>query len=291
MDRINQEDIDTIKKECHGDTDDLKQHFFEKWLNTHSDPSWELIIIALKKVGENELAQNISDTLSHEVQIQEDTLQELSELHDSFTSLSFESLLIFKEKINSEKLSLTDVITRTKLEPAYEIEELSYDAELQDVNSFFNIVSKHYHFLNCHLLIVLVKQFLNPSQLLDKLQTHTQDVKKLKNNAKIRYLHRTLAPFTIKSPQDTLVTVRVNNPWGNHELWLVEALLETMFPAKHKDIPKLFRVIPGSLTIVLLVPQHIPLSFIDYSKHKTQFMRLSGIISLSTNRRHLHSTR
>ena len=203
MDGINQKDIDTIKKESHDDTDDLKQHLFEKWLNTHSDPSWDLVIIALRKAGENELAQKLSDTLSHEVKIQEDTLQELSELHDSFTSLSFECLLVFKEKINSQKLSLNDVITRTKHEPAYEIEELSYDTELQDVNSFFNIVSKHYHFLNCHLLVVLVKQFLNPSQLLDKLQKYTQDVKKFKNNAKIRYLHKTLAPFTIKSPQDT----------------------------------------------------------------------------------------
>ena len=74
MDGINQQDIDTNKKESHDDTDDLKQHLFEKWLNTHSDPSWELIIIALKKAGENELAQNVSNTLSHEVQIQEETV-------------------------------------------------------------------------------------------------------------------------------------------------------------------------------------------------------------------------
>ena len=47
-----------------------------------------------------------------------------------------------------------------------------------------------------------------------------------------------------------------------------------------KNIPKLFRIIPGSLTIVLLVPQHISLSLIEHSKHKIQFMKLTGIISL-----------
>ena len=280
MDGINQKDIDTIKNESNDDTDDLKQYFFEKWLNTHSDSSCELITIALKKAGENELGQNILDTLSHEVQIQEDTLQELSELHESFTSLSFDCLQVFKEKINSEKLSLTDVITRTKHEPAYEIEELSYDTELQDVNSFFNTVSKQYHFLNCHLLVILVKQFLNPSQLLDKLQKYTQDVKKFKNNTKIRYLHKALAPFTIKSPQEAPITVTVQNAWEHNEIWLVEVLIQTMFHLEHKDLPKLFRVIPGSLTIVLLVPQHISLSLIEHSKHKIQFMRLTGIISL-----------
>ena len=42
----------------------------------------------------------------------------------------------------------------------------------------------------------------------------------------------------------------------------------------------MFRVIPGSLTTVLLVPQHISQSLIEHSKHKIQFMRLTGIIIL-----------
>ena len=63
-------------------------------------------------------------------------------------------------------------------------------------------------------------------------------------------------------------------------VWLVKILLGVLSETEPNNIPKLFRVIPGSLTIVLLVLQHISPSLIEHIKHKIQFMRLTGIISL-----------
>ena len=259
----------------HDDEDDVKKYFLEKWLNTHPNPSWEKIILALKTAGENELAQQISDTLKHDVTVQEDIIQELSELHSTFSTLSFRFKKAIKILVQSGEVTLADLVLRTQGE-CY-LDELMH---VKTIDCFIQIISPHYHFLNCHLLEVLVNEFFNPSELLDKLHTHIDKLVVFKNDTKIKYLHQTLTPFTTKSPQEVPVTIRVQNTWEEHKLKLVETLLKTLFRLKDKDIPKLFRVIPGSLTIVLLFPQHISLSLIVHSKHKIQFMRLTGIISL-----------
>ena len=258
----------------HDDEDDVKKHFFERWLNTHPNPSWEIIILALRRSGDNELAQQISDTLQHDVTVQEDIAQELSKLHSTFSSLSFRFKKAIKVLVQSGEVTLADLVLRTQDE-CY-LDELTH---VKTIDCFIQIISPHYHFLNCHLLLVLVDEFLNPSELLDKLQTHVDKIKVFRNNTKIKYLYQTLTPFTTKSPQEVPITIRVQNTWEEHDLKLVETLLKTLFRLKDEDIPKLFRVIPGSLTIILLVPQHISLSLIEH-KHKIQFMRLIGIINL-----------
>ena len=228
-----------------------------------------------RRSGENELAQQVSDTLQCDVTVQEDIVLELSELHSTFSSLSFRFKKAIKILVQSGEVTLADVVLRTQGE-CY-LDELTH---VKTIDYFIQIISPHYHFLNCHLLLVLVDEFFNPSEILDNLQTHVDNIKVFKSNTKIKYLHKTLASFTTKSPQEVPVTIGVQNTWEEHELKLVETLLKTLFRLKDKDIPKLFRVIPGSLTIVLLVPQHISLSLIEQSKHKIQFMRLTGIISL-----------
>ena len=229
----------------------------------------------LEQAGKTELAQIVSNALSHEMRIQEDTVLELSELHEKFNSLSFKCEKAIEELVESGKLSLSDLVRRTKKEIIYD--ELSH---IENLTSCLDIISSHNHFLNCHLLVVLAKEFLNHSKLLDELQTHDKDIEQFLSNTKIQTLHKTLTPFVTKSPQEDPVTLSVVNSYGEYKMSLVEHLLRILFGLEHKDIPKLFRVIPGSLTIVLLVPQHISLSLIEHSKHKIQFMRLSGIISL-----------
>ena len=265
----------TFTDVSHDDDNDVKKHFFERWLNTHPNPSWEKIILALRKAGDNELAQQISDTLQHDVTVQEDIVLELSELHSTFSSLSFRFKKAIKVLVQSGEVTLADLVLRTQGE-CY-LDELTH---VKTIDCFIQIILPQYHFLNCHLLLVLVDEFLNPSEILEKLQTHIDKIKVFNNNTKIKYLYQTLTPFTTKSPQEVPVTIRVQNTWEEHDLKLVETLLKTLFRLKDKDIPKLFRVIPGSLTIVLLFPQHISLSLIEHSKHKIQFMRLTGIISL-----------
>ena len=135
--------------------------------------------------------------------------------------------------VQSGEVSLADLLLRTQGE-CY-LDELTH---VKTIDCFIQITSPHYHFLNCHLLLVLVHEFLNPSEILDELQTHVDKIKVFKKNSRIKNLHKTLTPFTTKSPQEVPVTIRVQNTWEIYELQLVETLLKTLFRLEDEDIPK-----------------------------------------------------
>ena len=247
------------------------------------------MITALETVGENNIAQTIQQCLPEaalspqkqltprEEIIQKATLQTLSELHELFAELLFECQLAMKELVQNRIVTLSDLVDRVKAERAYKFEDLD---GIEDGNQFFTVISQHYHFLDTHLLVVLAKQFLNPSKILEKLLAHVENTKAFKKQTEIRSLYKTLQPFVIRSSNEVPVTIKVQNAWEHNEIWLVETLLQTMFHLKDNETPKWFRVIPGSLTIIFLVPQHKILSLTELSKNKVHFLRLTGVFTL-----------
>ena len=274
-----------------------KQALFHKWLQVYSSASWEHVILALETVDEDKIVQLISNNLpetalspklqlkSHQEIIQETTLLTLSELHQSFALLLFEYQKAMKTLVKCKRVALSDLVDRIKAERAYIFEDLDC---INDINHFFSITSQHYHFLDTHLLIVLVQQFLNPSEILDKLLAHVEKIKAFKRATEIQSLLKTLQPFTLKkSSNEAPVTIRVQNAWEHNEIWLVETLLQTLFHLKNNEIAKWFRVIPGSLTIVLLVPQHKLLLLSELSKNKLQFLRLTGVFTLQVGEEYI----
>ena len=287
--QITQSDIDIIKREVKDDITGQKQALFNKWLRVYPSALWEHVILALQTVDENYIAQTILHCLPeaafspqkqltpHEEIIQEATLLTLSELHQSFASLSFECEKAIKNLVTSKEITLIDLVQRAMKEKAYNLTRLS---AIQTVDEFVLIIIEHYHFLDPHLLIALAKQFLNPSQILDKLQEQAEKIRYFKRQTNIQSLYQTLQTFVIKSPNEAPVTIRVQNAWEHNEIWLVETLLQTLFHLKNNEIPKWFRVIPGSLTIVFLVPQHKLLLLTELSTNKLQFLRLTGVFTL-----------
>ena len=55
---ISQEDIDSILGEDHDDIADQKRALYEKWLQSHSNPKWEDVVLALELIEETEIAEN-----------------------------------------------------------------------------------------------------------------------------------------------------------------------------------------------------------------------------------------
>ena len=294
--QITQTDIDIIKRDNPLNTALQKQALFNMWLRVYPSASWEHVILALQKVDENYIAQTLPHCLPeaalspqkqltpHEEIIQETTLLTLSELHGLFAELLFECQRALKKLVQTKKATLSDFVDRVMAEGAYKFENLD---GIEDGNQFFTIISQHYHFLDTHLLVVLAKQFLNPSEILDKLLAHVEKIKAFKKQTEIKSLLETLKPFVKKSPNEAPVTIRVHNAWEHNEIWLVETLLQTLFHLKNNEISKWFRVIPGSLTIVLSVPQHKLLLFTELSKNKLQFLRLTGVFTLQVGEEYI----
>ena len=209
----------------------------------------------------------------HEEIIQEATLLTLSELHGSFASLSFKCEKAIKNLVSSKEITLADLVQRAMKEKAYNLTKLS---AIQTVDEFVVVINEHYHFLDPHLHIALADEFLNPSKILDKLQEQAENIRYFKRQTNIRSLYQALQPFVNKTLHEAPVTIRVQNAWEHNKtcIWLVETLLQAMFQLEHNEITKCFRVIPGSLTIVFLVPQHKLLLLTELSKDKLQFLRL-----------------
>ena len=294
--QITQKDIKIIKGDNPLNTASQKQALFNKWLGLYPNASWEHVIIALETVDENSIAQTILQCLPegalspqkqltpHEELIQEATLLNLSELHRLFAELSFECQKELKKLVQNKIVTLSDLVDRVKAERAYNFKDLD---GIDDSNQFFTVISQHYHFLDTHLLVVLVQQFLNPSEILDKLLAHVKNIKAFKKQTEIQSLYQTLQPFVIKSSNEAPVTIRVQSAWEHNEIWLVETLLQTLFHLKDNEIPKWFRVIPGSLTIIFLAPQHKILLLTEQSKSKVQFLRLTGVFTLQVGEEYI----
>ena len=187
--QITQTDIDIIKREVKDDIKGQKQALFNKWLRVYPSASWEHVILALETVDENYIAQTIlhclpeaalspqKQLIPHEEIIQEATLLTLSELRRLFAELLFECQRSLKKLVQNKIVTLSDFVDRVKAEGAYKFENLD---GIEDGNQFFNAISQHYHFLDTHLLVVLVQQFLNPSEILDKLLNHLEKIKAFK---------------------------------------------------------------------------------------------------------------
>ena len=294
--QITQKDIDIIKREVEDDIKEQKQALFNKWLRVYPSASWEHVILALQIEDENNIAQTILQCLPeaalspqkqltpHEELTQETTLLTLSELHRLFAELSFECQRALKKLVQNKTVALSDFVDRIRTERAYNFEDLD---GIEDGNQFFTVISQHYHFLDTHLLVVLVQQFLNPSEILDKLLAHVQKIKVFKKKTEIRFLYQTLQPFVIRSSNEAPVTIRVQNAWEQNEIWLVETLLQILFHLKDNKILKWFRVIPGSLTIIFLVPQHKIILLTELSKNKVQFLRLTGVFTLQVGEEYI----
>ena len=244
---IKQTEIDTIKQNNPFSGADQRQALFHKWLRVYPNGSLENVLLALEKVDENSIIQKISNTLSEEVlfpkqhlvhvpqthqgkgdsntqelaldsaptvteqPIEEDTVQQLSDLHESFVALLFQCIQELKEKTKSGKVKLADMVMVTKLQGVYNVDDLN---NVENIDKFFDVMKSQYHFLNGKLLLDLAKHFLKSTEILENLKIHLQKVEALKRSTKIRSLQRNLKPYVTKSPQEAPITIAVQYAYG-----------------------------------------------------------------------------
>ena len=136
------------------------------------NPTWDKVILALETTDENRIAQQIrklhtcsdesntgsiasTKVCTFEYMVDEETVLELLDLRESFSTLSFECERAFEAQVTSGNVKLKDVIARTKGEnEIYNFENLN---TVKSIDDFFDVIRPHYQFLDCNLLTVLVK--------------------------------------------------------------------------------------------------------------------------------------
>ena len=284
---IVQSDIEVIVTEKRDDVAEQKLLLFSKWLSIHPKATWQDITQALEKADEFTIANKlrikllppisspVSPQQPTEVEVPKNLVEELDRLNTEFETLTIKSLRAFE---NGES-SLDDAVFHVKQKKAYKITGLT---EVKSVEKFFEVIEPYFTFLNCYLLVNLALSLL-PS-VKQRAQEYVSKVEEFKNATKVRSLHKTLTHFfnETKFKNNVEVTIKLQNVWGECNMWLVEVLVQTLFRLNSPDECKWFRVLPGSLCVVFMVHEDRLITLINAYKQNMQFMELMGVISLDT---------
>ena len=246
------------------------------------------MVLALEKSDEKVIAQTLVDSASCDIQVHPDTAECLSDLNEQFCDITEEFENAMEELMKSKQLSeLKRFVSQRK---AYDIKDKLFNVET--FQEFINVISDHCDFLYHKLLADLVKRFLPESALFRKLKEHDEDVEKFWKNTEIEKLRNALYPYKItKLKTETPITIKVNGrQFEKEKLYVLNVLIRrllTYFDAE-EVVVKPFRVIIGSLTIVLLLQQHVSQALLDnFDKKKMEFLRLVGVISLQVGTKYI----
>ena len=268
---------------------------FGTWLRRYPSASWDDVILALEKVGEIYLAEQIKTKYTCEdrpaigqevyasLSSEDVVFRELSDLHNTFTKLARD----FRNGINKlveppNVHVLQEIITFIKDLQLYEIEGLN---KVKTINAFIDNIRDHYNFLNCGLLDLIVEEYLK--YLLPRTKAYIERVKEFKRSTPIQSLKYKLQPFVNElntSRKYVIVIVKLQQIWENIDMLHLEKLVISLFPGYN---PKWFTVRPGSICCIFLVPKSKAKSYISSSSEKLQFMRLTGIFGLQIGTTHV----
>ena len=292
-----------------------KLDLFGKWLRTCPNASWNDVVLALEKSKEitladiikmkfnvvissdsrvtktpsqtrpssNSLIQNIAEaqlrSFSQEVYLtsEEIVVQELKQLHRSFTSLAKDVRCKLKELVKSGTPSVYDIAAFIQEARVCGIKGLT---AVKTIDELFDAILPHNDYLDCELLEMIVEEYLDDDDI-TKVKTHIDKVKLFKRTAPIKTLKDNLHQYTSIpniSEMHLIVTIKLQADWGRVTLESIEKLVQNLLQYQHKV--KIFKVEFGSISVMLLLPKEKLPHFIVSSSQKMQFMRYTGVFRL-----------
>ena len=110
---------------------------------------------------------------------------------------------------------------------------------------------------------------------------YSKEVESFMKNTRVKYLQRTLKRFRqLAKTHNILVSITLENAWGDQSMWLVKVLVQTLFPSKNPDEYQWFEIVPGTVVATFSAIQDLMTSLTEESTKKLHFMRLIGAIGL-----------
>ena len=292
-----------------------KLELYGTWLRRCPNASWNYIVLALEKSRENTLAdiikmkfnvvissdsrvtethsqtqpssnsliQNVTEaqlrSFSQEVYLTSEDIvvQELKQLHRSFTTLARDIRCNLDELVKSGKCSLLHIAAFIQEARVCEIKGLT---GVNTIHELFDAILPHNDYLDCELLEMIVEEYLDDEDI-TKIKAHIDKVKLFKHTTPIKTLKDKLHQYTSIpniSEMHLIVTIKLQADWGRVTLDSIEKLVRNLLQYQHKV--RILKVGSGSISVMLLLPKEKLQHFIVSSSQKLQFMRLTGIFRL-----------
>ena len=205
--------------------------------------------------------------------LEEIVVEQLKQLHRSFTSLARDIRSKLDALVKSGKSSVHDIIAYIEEAQVSGMKRLT---EVNTIGDLFDAIRPHNDYLDCELLEMIVEEYLDDDDI-TKVKAHINKVKLFKRTTPIKALKNKLQEFTNISEMHLRVTIKLQDDWGRVTLDSIEKLVQNLLQYQHK-----VRILiePGSISVMLLLPKEKLHHFIVSSSQKLQFMHLTGIFRL-----------
>ena len=170
--------------------------------------------------------------------------------------------------------------------------DCEFSKSCKTTKEFFKVVGAHYNFLNCY-----IPESMTPilsASLAQQAKQYQILLKHVKKEVKITVLESHLEKYFQNQLDDSVkVNIVLEVAWCSCSMWFVEELFQSVFSSTHFNMFQWFRVITTteSVGVVFLVPENLTESIIDNCTMKTNFLKLSGVISLQIGEFKVHHER
>ena len=130
--------------------------------------------------------------------------------------------------------------------------------------------------------------FLKSSHnLSQKLQEHDDNMDNFWECTMIENLRNALRPYVKKFKDEVPVEIKGCKAVGKKKRSVIKELIKFLIDGEDEKM-KLFKVIPGSLTIVVLLQQHVLQALLDnFNEENIAFFRLVGVVSLQVGTKYI----
>ena len=282
---ISQEDIDSILGEDHDDIADQKRALYEKWLQSHSNPNWEDVLLALELIEETEIAENCerllggyNSTQTNEIDeniIEMESTNKIKDLYSDFTFLFKRVQTSLTSLIKRKRVPLLKVISVIKREIVLKEEELD---NIDAAPELFKIISQYINFLNFDKFQAVSESFLLFNDRSD-MKNYAQKLKHLKMSAKMLEFKNVDFKFSTLSQNFFTVKIKLHSTFLKLSINSVETIIDRAYEKLSQHFQwNSVEITP--LIITFIAPHELKNSLLDQSKRQVQFLRLTGVYSL-----------
>ena len=221
-----------------------------------------------------------------DVDSEEEVMEKLQDLHETFASLMRRVRTELNKEIESKQTTLSDIAH-------YAQDFITWDnidfSSIQSIDELFTKLHCYFDFLDCRVLVVISKEYITKNDsLIKKLEGHSKQSHKFRNMLSVKTLRESLLEIYnphLKNPENApTVHIKLNNSWDEAPIEGLYLLIRKFLPKHDKEsLINNILILSGSVLIKYIVQASQIDCLIAYAKGKRQFMRLIGIFGLVIN--------
>ena len=317
---IEMKHIKEIESDCHG-IPNRKRFLFDKWLGIHPGAAWSDVRSALMEMEEVTLATSLVKQPVHHIidsspmslapppqQVpsppqQQQTLKQftfeekeeigiketLVELHEMFADIIYEVKTEFTNLVTQQLVQLQDIVrfAESAINPLQVVK-----LNASNLKEFFDTLHPYYDFLDCGVLIPIVKKFAG-QKLARSLQAHSAKANKLRGTVPIKQLAKDLHHIFIGFDNLPILDVKLETPWVRVAISGLYVLIQHLLPdavKKHPQFSLMNNIViaEGSLILQYAIrdPSMID-TIIQHVQSNIDLMTLIGVFQIAVDDRYV----